>query len=119
MFFQVPSQVFTVGHSMRFSDLYCWVAGIPDSSAAAATIGLKVDPGWKPLPPPIAASTLRLTTVWFLLVSRPYGRVWAIARILPLPGSIMVAAADTGSVTYTSLVTAFCAAACLSGSRVV
>ncbi len=95
------------------------VGAIPFSSAAAAMIGLKVEPGWNPLPPPIAASTLRLTTVWFLDGSRPYERVWAIARILPVPGSIMVAAADTGSVTLTLPVTAAWAAACLSGSRVV
>ncbi|KRB72491.1 hypothetical protein ASE03_23590 [Kitasatospora sp. Root187] len=118
-FFQVPSQVRMVGQSIWFGEEYAWVGGSPASRAAAATTGLNVEPGWKPPPPPIAASTFRLTMVSFFDLSMPNGRVWAIARILPVPGSTMVAAAETVSVTLTLLLTACWAAACFFGSSVV
>src|SRR6478609_6793361 len=94
-----PSQVDILGYGISLGEGYSWVIGMPDSRAAAATIGLKVEPGEKPLPPPIAVPTLRFSTPWFFEVSRPYGRVCAMARILPVPGSTMLPAADTGSVT--------------------
>ncbi len=73
------------------------VGGMPSSRAAAATIGLNVDPGWKPAPPFMFWSTERLIEVSFFLTSMPYGRDWPIARILPVPGSTMVAAVATSS----------------------
>src|SRR5450759_2802662 len=95
--------------------------GMPDRKASATANSLAVEPYENPPEPPYFLSTAQLIAVLPGAVLMAYVVFWAMARTLPVPGSITAAAAPTPSLLPIGIlaVSSCWAAPCIFGLSVV